>query len=57
MELKTGYCEVGGYGLVGTCVVQGRRYLFVINGLASMAERFKRIEQIDRMGFSEFYKL
>lgn len=44
--IKTGYCEVGGYGLVGTCVVQGRRYLFVINGLASMAERSKESSKL-----------
>lgn len=37
--LKTGHTEVGGYGLIGTAVKDGRRVLMVINGLESEKDR------------------
>ncbi|XVN42797.1 MAG: D-alanyl-D-alanine carboxypeptidase family protein [Candidatus Rickettsia vulgarisii] len=37
--IKTGNTEDGGYGMVGSFVDNGRRYIIVINGLNSMKKR------------------
>jgi D-alanyl-D-alanine carboxypeptidase (penicillin-binding protein 5/6) len=37
--IKTGATDKGGYGMVASCVDNGRRYVIVINGLNSMQER------------------
>lgn len=37
--VKTGHTEAAGYGLIGSGVVDGRRVIMVVNGLASMQER------------------
>lgn len=37
--LKTGHTEIGGYGLIGTGVKDGRRVIMVLNGMESSKER------------------
>lgn len=37
--LKTGHTDIGGYGLIGTAVKDGRRVISVLNGLASKEDR------------------
>lgn len=37
--LKTGHTEIGGYGLIGTAVKDGRRVIMVVNGLESEKDR------------------
>lgn len=37
--VKTGHTEIGGYGLTGSAVRDGRRVIMVLNGMASMQER------------------
>lgn len=37
--IKTGNTEEGGYGMVASCLDNGRRYIIVINGLNSMKKR------------------
>ena len=37
--IKTGSTDKGGYGLVASCIDNGRRYIMVINGLSSMQTR------------------
>ncbi len=37
--VKTGHAEEAGYGLIGSGVMDGRRVILVVNGLASMQER------------------
>lgn len=36
---KTGHSDIAGYGMVASCVKDGVRYIFVINGLPSMQAR------------------
>jgi len=37
--VKTGHTDIGGYGLTGSGVRNGRRVIVVLNGMASMQER------------------
>lgn len=57
--LKTGHTDDGGYGLVGSGQQQGRRLLFVINGLPNDKARKQEAVGLINWGFREFqtYKL
>ncbi|MGL5720730.1 MAG: D-alanyl-D-alanine carboxypeptidase family protein [Alphaproteobacteria bacterium] len=52
--LKTGHTEEGGYGLVGSGERQGRRLLFVVNGLSSQKARAEETLRLMNWGFQEF---
>lgn len=45
--IKTGHTEAAGYGLIGSGLgTDGRRVVFVVNGYASMQERFEETPRI-----------
>lgn len=44
--IKTGHTEVGGYGMIGSAVANGRRVIMVINGTASMQARADESEKL-----------
>lgn len=54
--LKTGHTEQSGYGLVGSAKSDqdGRRIVFVINGLQSNADRATEAEAISNFAFRQF---
>jgi D-alanyl-D-alanine carboxypeptidase (penicillin-binding protein 5/6) len=52
--MKTGYTEMGGYGLVGSAVQNGQRLIVVINGLETAAERANEGRRILEWGFKAF---
>lgn len=52
--LKTGHTEIGGYGLIGTGVKDGRRVIIIINGLQSEKDRVLESTKILQWGLNEF---
>lgn len=52
--LKTGHTQEAGYGLVGSAVQDGRRVIFVVNGLESERARAEESERILNWAFREF---
>ncbi len=52
--LKTGHTEEAGYGLVGSAVRDGRRVIFMVTGLDSIAARTTESERIVSWAFREF---
>lgn len=52
--LKTGHTDIGGYGLIGTAIQNGRRLIVVLNGLASMQERADESARLLSWGFTNF---
>lgn len=52
--LKTGHTEIGGYGLIGTGVKDGRRVIIVVNGLASSKERANESTKLLAWGLNGF---
>jgi serine-type D-Ala-D-Ala carboxypeptidase (penicillin-binding protein 5/6) len=52
--LKTGHTQEAGYGLVGSAIQGGRRIVFVVTGLDSMAARAEESEQIISWAFRQF---
>ena len=52
--LKTGFTEDGGHGLLGSSLQNGRRLVFVINGLQSESERAQNAFALLRWGFRHF---
>jgi len=52
--LKTGHTEVGGYGLMGAGTRNGRRVVFVLNGLASDTERAEEGARLLDWGLRSF---
>ena len=52
--LKTGHTQEAGYGLVGSAVQNGRRVIFVINGLDSERARAEEAERIVNWAFGQF---
>lgn len=52
--LKTGHTQEAGYGLVGSAVQDGRRIIFVLNGLESEKTRREESERIANWAFREF---
>lgn len=57
--IKTGSSNVGGYGMVASCVQDERRLILVINGLASKKQRSIESIKLINYGFNFFknYKL
>lgn len=52
--LKTGHTQEAGFGLVGSAVQDGRRVIFVLNGLGSEKARAEESERIVNWAFREF---
>jgi len=52
--LKTGHTQEAGYGLVGSAVQEGRRVIFVVNGLPSERARAEESERIVNWAFRQF---
>lgn len=54
--LKTGHTEQSGYGLVGSALskTDGRRIVFVLNGMQSEADRATESEAISNFAFRQF---
>lgn len=52
--LKTGHTQEAGYGLVGSAVQDGRRVIFVVNGLPSERARAEESERIVNWAFRQF---
>lgn len=52
--IKTGHTEAAGYGLMGAGARDGRRVVFVINGLESMADRTEEATRILDWGLRSF---
>lgn len=52
--LKTGHTQEAGYGLVGSAVQDGRRVIFVVNGLESEKARAEEAERIVNWAFREY---
>lgn len=52
--LKTGHTQEAGYGLVGSAVQDGRRVIFVVNGLLSERARSEESERIVNWAFRQF---
>ncbi|MFC0340727.1 D-alanyl-D-alanine carboxypeptidase family protein [Paracoccus niistensis] len=52
--LKTGHTQEAGYGLVGSAVQDGRRVIFVVNGLPSERARSEESERIVNWAFRQF---
>ena len=52
--LKTGYTSDAGYGLVGSAIRDGRRMIFVINGLPSSKQRSEEGEAIIEWYYRQF---
>jgi len=52
--IKTGYTELGGYGIISSAVKDGRRLISVVNGLKSVNARLESAEALLRYGFNNF---
>lgn len=52
--VKTGHTEAGGYGLIGSGVKDGRRVIFVINGLESSAARAQESKKLLQWALNNF---
>ncbi len=52
--LKTGHTEISKYGFVGSGVQNGKRIIFVINGLETNAARRSESRRIMRSAFNDF---
>ena len=52
--IKTGHTEIGGYGLIGSGVKDGRRVIFVLNGLDSSAARAQESKKFLQWGLNSF---
>jgi D-alanyl-D-alanine carboxypeptidase (penicillin-binding protein 5/6) len=52
--LKTGHTEVGGFGLTGSAIRNGRRLILVANGMASLHDRDEETSKLLDWGFREF---
>ena len=52
--LKTGHTTEAGYGLVGSAKQDGRRIIFVLSGMDSVAQRREESEKIVNWAFRQF---
>lgn len=52
--IKTGHTEAGGYGLIGSGAMNGRRVFMVVNGLSSVKERASEAGKILNYGLRSF---
>ncbi len=52
--MKTGYTEMGGYGMIATGSKNGRRLVAVVNGLESESARLQAAAELIRYGYNNF---
>jgi D-alanyl-D-alanine carboxypeptidase (penicillin-binding protein 5/6) len=52
--IKTGQTNEGGFGLIGSCEKNGRRIIFVINGLSGHTERKAETNRVVNWAFENF---
>ena len=52
--IKTGHTEEGGYGLIGSGTMNGRRVILVVNGLANDQERAQESARLLEWGLKSF---
>lgn len=52
--IKTGHTDIGGYGLIGSGVKDGRRVIIVINGLESSSDRAQESKKLLQWGLNSF---
>ena len=52
--IKTGHTEEGGYGLIGSGTMNGRRVILVVNGLAGEKERAQESARLLEWGLKAF---
>ncbi len=52
--IKTGSSSVAGYGMVASCIQDGKRLILVINGLKSMQARANEATKLITWGFRSF---
>lgn len=52
--IKTGHTEEGGYGLIGSGTMNGRRVILVVNGLANDSERAQESARLLEWGLKSF---
>ncbi|MEE9273362.1 MAG: D-alanyl-D-alanine carboxypeptidase family protein [Robiginitomaculum sp.] len=52
--MKTGHTKISKYGFIGSAKIDGKRRLFVVNGLESKAQRRSESMRIMRSAFGEF---
>ena len=52
--LKTGHTEESGYGLVGSAVRNGQRFVMVLNGMESMKQRSTESRRLMDLMFREY---
>ena len=52
--IKTGHTEDGGYGLIGSGVMNGRRVILIVNGLADDKERAQESARLLEWGLKAF---
>lgn len=52
--IKTGHTEAAGYGLIGSGIIDGRRVMLVVNGLADEKERAQESAKLLEWGLKNF---
>lgn len=52
--IKTGHTDIGGFGLMGSGVKDGRRVIIVINGLESSSDRAQESKKLLQWGLNSF---
>ncbi len=52
--IKTGKTEIGGYGIIASCVQQGQRLILVINGMPSVQTRADEAAKLITWGMRTF---
>lgn len=52
--VKTGYTDAAGYGLIGSCVRNGRRIIMIINGLPTARARAKEAYALMKWSLDSF---
>ena len=55
--LKTGHTAEAGYGLVGSAKQDGRRVIFVLSGMDSVAQRREESEKVVNWAFRQFAQM
>lgn len=52
--LKTGHAEEAGYGMIGSAIRDGRRLVFIVNGLKDMQARADESAKLLEWGYREY---
>ena len=52
--IKTGHTEDGGYGLIGSGIMNDRRVILVVNGLESVSDRAQESQKLLQWGLQRF---